>query len=1801
MELAGYVLEPLRIDSDSTLYRGRQAGNAVPILVLAPSQLPQAPGHVRRLEHEVSLAGELDPAWAACPRRIVRQDRRAMLILEDPGGEPMSNGLGRPLELTHFLHVAVGLAAALRKVHEQGLVHKDIKPANVLLDSAGNVRLMGFGIASGLPRELQAPMAPQVIAGTLAYMAPEQTGRMNRSIDSRSDLYSLGVTLYEMLTGTLPFAASDPMELIHCHIARQPAPPSTRVGNIPEPVEAIILKLLAKTAEDRYQTAAGVEADLRRCLTAWQLRRRIDPFRPGDHDVSDRLLIPERLYGREREIETLVAAFDRVVADGAAELVLVSGYSGIGKSSVVNELHKVLVPPRGLFAAGKFDQYKRDIPYATLAQAFQSLVRRLLGQEDDIELGRWRQALLEALGQNGELIIKLIPELVAIIGEQPPVPDLPPQDAQSRFQTVFRRFLGVFARPEHPLALFLDDLQWLDAATLDLLERLIVEQEVKHLLLVGAYRSNEVGPSHPLMRTLAVVRQAGERVNEIVLAPLSPSDVARLVADALHAEPAHVRPLAELVFDRTAGNPFFAIQFTIALADEKLLAFDAELSVWRWDFDRIQAKGFTANVADLMAAKLNRLPASTRQALGLLACLGNIADFDTLALVHGGPQEELRAALWQAARAGLIFRLDGSYAFVHDRVQEAAYALIPDDQRGIAHLRIGRLLVSRTAPEELGESIFDIVNQLNRGAGLIDGQEEREQFATLNLIAGKRAKAATAYASALQYFAIGRGLLAQDEWERCYRLTFDLEFNWGECEYLTGELRSAEQRLAALSARACNTVDLAAVTCVRINLHTTLDQGDRAVEVGLEYLRRIDDGWPLQVTAEHVREDYDRLWELLGSSSIESLVELPLMDDLELRGTMDVLTVLTSPAMYSDENLFRLIVVRMANLSLQHGNSDGACFAYVWLGAVLSSHFGDYPAGLDFGRLGLDLVERFGLDRFRARVYIEFGHRLAPWMQHLSTCRPYVRRAFHLAQEVSDLTYATYSCSILVTHLLASGERLDAVQREAEHGLEFAQNMQFGFIVDIITGQLRLIRMLRGLTPDFASFKDAEFDENRFEQHLGSSPQLKNAACCYWIYKLQSCYHAADFASAVAAASRAAPLLWTAPSQFEVADYHFYAALARAAICDASSAEEGAEHLAAVAAHHAQLALWASHCPENFGSRATLAAAEIARIERRDQDAMHLYEDAIRSAREHGFVQNEGLGNELAARFHAARGFETIAEAYLVNAHACYLRWGADGKIAQLERAHPLPNRAIAPSPPSGTIGTPVELLDLATVVKLSQAISGEIDLDRLIDTLMVIALEHAGGDRGLLILAGAEPLIEAEAVIENDTVKVTLGRAPVSPDDLPESVLRYVIRTQESLLLGDASSEAPFCEDEFVRRNLSRSVLCLPLIKQTKLVGVLYIENGQLSHVFTPARIAVLSLLASQAAISLENARLYTDLRHTEAYLAEAQRLSRTGSFAFSVSSGEVFWSDEVYRIYEYDRTTKITLEINLQRTHPEEEASIVQKILDRVPADGRDCTIEHRLLMPDGSVKNLHVVVHSENGEGADLKYVGTVMDVTESRQAQERLQASLDEKEALLKEVHHRVKNNLQLISSLLNLQAARILDSGVAEKFAESRNRVRAMAMVHENLYRSGNFARVLMRAHIQRLCADLIRAYGMHSAGVDLKIDIDDVQLDLDRAISIGLIINELVSNALKHAFPNGRPGLVRVDLKLAQGRHCVLTVQDDGIGVPVQFDPERADSLGLQLVQDLTDQLHGEISLSRDRGSRFNVSFDVNGLAGAVR
>jgi PAS domain S-box-containing protein len=1590
------------------------AGDRRKVLILFPASDQPAPTTLDRLTHEYSLKDQLDSSWAAKPIELVREHGRTILAFVDSGGELLSARTDVPMEMGRFLLIAIGLAAALHKVHQQGLIHKDINPSHILVDDSTNrVWLTGFGVASRLPRERQSPSPPEFIAGTLSYMAPEQTGRMNRSIDSRSDLYSLGITLYQMLTGALPFNTRDTMELVHCHIARTALPPNQRLETIPGLVAQLVMKLLAKTAEERYQTAAGVEHDLRRCHTEWERRGHIEEFPLAQRDVAARLMIPEKLYGRSREVATLLESFNRVVTTGIPEFVLISGYSGVGKSSVVNELHKALVPPRGLFAAGKLDPHKRDIPYATVAQAFRSLVRQILSKSAT-EVEAWREAFREALGPNGLLMLDLIPELKLVIGEQPPVADLSPRNAQRRFQTVLRQFIGVFARPEHPLALFLDDLQWLDAATLDLLEDLLTQSDIKHLLLIGAYRENEVDVAHPLSRKLETIRRTGATVHDIVLAPLTYEDLTQLISHSIRCETKPPNPLVQVVHEKTGGNPFFAIQFLHALVDEMLLVFDHGDARWFCDLGRIHGKRYTDNVVDLMIVKLNRLPVETQSVLRQLACIGSDAEFALLAITCQITQDELHQSLWEAIRSGLVHCSENSYAFQHDRIREAAYSLVPEDIRTEAHLRLGRLLLEHTLPDKREEMIFEIVNQFNRGSEHIVSQDERFQLAELNLIAGKRAKLSSAYASALIYLNVGAELLLQDGWHRRHELFFALELNRAECEFLTGQPALADRRLMTLSDRAATAVERAAVTCLHIDVCTTLDQSGRAVDVGLNYLRHIGIEWSANPKREEVQREYARIWSLLQGRTIEDLLELPRLEDATSLATVEVLTKVLPPAWFTDHNVACLIICKAVCLSLERGNCDASCVAYVWLARIAISHFSQHEDGLRFGQLSYNLVERQGLKRFEASVCLVLAN-LMHWMRPLRVSRDLLRRAFEAANRIGDLTYGVYASGIENANFLFAGEPLQTVEDQIERSRAYSENAKFGALVEITVSRLAHVRMLRGATPRFGSLDDAQFNELRIEKYLSSTPGLTTAACWYWIRKLQARWIAGDYSAAIDALSRAQPLLWTSSGHLEEVEYHFYGALSLAACCDTAPSGERCRYLDAIAGHHRQLQAWTEHCPENFSNRTALVAAEIARIEGLDLDAMRLYERAISSAREHGFVQIEGVAYEVASHFYSSRGFADITETYLRKARNCYFHWGADGKVRQLDQLYPhLATRERLRS--TAITGPEIQQLDVVTVVKASQALSSEIVLPKLIERLMTIAIENAGADRAVLILPSAgEYLIRAEARASGDRVEVTTRDEPITGATCPESLIRYVIRTQESVILDDATKPNLFSDNHYVGDRQLKSILCLPLIKLGKLIGILLLENALASHAFTTERIAVLELLAAQAAISLENTRLYGDLQEREAKVRRLVDSNIIGIAIIEFDGRVMDANDAILRIVGYNRDD-LAAGLRWNDLTPAEWNIADERALADIAATGACRPYEKEFFRKDGSRAPVLVAGASFD----EVRHQGVVfaLDLTERKRTEAALrEAELRNVDAQMQLAHaNRIATMGQLAASL-----------------------------------------------------------------------------------------------------------------------------------------------------------------------------------------
>ncbi|MEJ2592079.1 MAG: AAA family ATPase [Candidatus Thiodiazotropha sp.] len=1486
------------------LYRATRMQDGLAVLLKVPPASRLTPVLLRLLEHEYELARDLDPSRIVRPVALERHAGTVALVLAQGPTRCLAALLDSPMETQRFLQIAIGTAAALAELHRHELVHKDIKPEHVLLDDAGHVWLTGLGIASRLPRERQNPKPPGNIDGTLAYMAPEQTGRMNRSIDSRSDLYALGTTFYQMLTGVLPFSASDPMEWVHCQVARQPLPPDQRLVGVPGPLSELVMKLLAKTAEERYQSAAGVEADLRHCLGAWEANGRIDPFPLGAHDRADRLLIPEKLYGRQSDIDALLAAFDRVASSGTPEFVLVSGYSGVGKTSVVQELHKALVPLRGLFAAGKLDQYKRDIPYATLIQAIRTLIRQILGKSE-AEVAGWREALQKAVGQNGQLIIDLIPEVELIIGIQPPVTELPPQEAQNRFRMVLRRFLRGFAGADHPMVLFLDDLQWLDAATLELLHQIAMGFEGRYLLLIGAYRDNEVGPTHPLMRIIDTLRKSGSGMREIVLAPLAIEDVNALIADTLHCDAVTARPLAQLVHEKTAGNPFFVIQFLSALADEKLLAFDADRERWTWDLAQLYDRGFTDNVVDLMIRQLGRLPAATLEALEAFACLGNEAETYTLSLVYETTGELLHMVLWEAVRSGLVYRQEERYSFTHDRVQEAAYALVSEPRRKLLHLKIGRLLFARDQQEQLEERIFDVVDQFNRGIEIITDAEERDTLRRLNTAAGRKARSAAAYISARRYLAQAKALLPAEYWNAMNAQSTGIILELAESEYLSGHFEHADGLLSEVLDHAVATSDRILAYRMRLRLYQISGRFNEAMRVSLEALRLYGIEFP--DSDEEIRAaietEIEQVSVNLHGRQIEDLAEVPLSEDAQMRAIIGLLEE-TMPLTYTvNPQLWVLINTRGVNLCLQHGNVEEAPFIYSGYAMILVGVVRDIPAAIRFSEMCIRLNERLPRAAvLRGKLLFHHGAVINVWGRPIAENLPLLEQAFQASLDSGDFANAGYLTYNAIWLHLENGDPLEQVAEIARRYSAFADQNQIDVVDNLDRMEEHFVLALQGRTGSLMDFSHDGFDEAACLDALQQSG-FGLAKAYHHIMKLVAAYLAGEFALALEWAGRTAPILLQVASMVNEVTYHFYHALTLAALYSQVAPEQQAEFKRTLDEVRQKLRYWADNCPENFSNRLSLVSAELARIEGRDMEAMRFYDEAVQSARDNGFVHHAALACEVAARFYQVRGFDRIADAYLHDARAGYERWGALGKIRQLERHYPRLLKATPLAVSTATFAKGARELDIHAVARASQAISGEILLDNLLKTLMRIVLESAGAQHGHLLLMRKEALnLVVTAHVESlEIVTQVRGEPGFNETALPASILNYVRRSRNQLLLEDTTSPNPYLADDYFTYRHPKSILSFPITKQSRLIGVVYLENDLTAHAFTSDRLDVLKLIAAQAAISLENALVHEALQESEERLRLALEATQIGIFDWDVEQDSWIASPVYYSMLGY------------------------------------------------------------------------------------------------------------------------------------------------------------------------------------------------------------------------------------------------------------------------------------------------------------
>ena len=1501
------IVSQIYESANSLVYRGILNENQQPVILKLLKDYP-TPSELYQYQQEYEITRSLNIEETIKAYELRKYQNTQVMLLEDFGGESLKILLERrTFSVSEFLHLAIQITNALGKVHQNKVIHQDINLSNIVLNSqTGQLKIIDFGLSTILSQENPSLKSPNLLEGTLAYMSPEQTGRMNRVIDYRTDFYSLGFTFYELLTNQLPFESVDALELVHCHIAKQPTPPHEINPEIPLPVSEIVMKLMAKMAEDRYQIAWGIKADLETCL-AQSRTGEIKAFPLGYRDISPQLQLSQKLYGRESQIDSLLAAFDRVASaeeqpvgasnpttnqsqncqrQGQTELMLISGYSGIGKSALVQELYKLITQKRGYFIAGKFDQLQRDIPYQALVGAFQELVRQLL-TETEPQLQQWQEQIRRALGINGQIIIDVIPEVELIIGKQNPVPELPPTEAQNRFNLAFQNLIHVFCEKEHPLVLFLDDLQWTDSATLQLIQLIMTDFTTQYLFVIGAYRDNEVSATHPTMLTLSEMKKQGVVINHLSLSPLNLNQVNEFIADTLKTECVSTQRLAELVWQKTQGNPFFIKEFLKSLYTEQLLNFDPNAGAWYWDLEQIITRNITDNVVEFMADKIQTLSESAQKVLRLAACIGNQFDLPTLSIINETSPKETANKLWDAIQAGLILPVGDEYKFIqtdrnsndlkitykfaHDRIQQAAYSLIPPDDKQAVHWKVGQLLLQNTPPQNLQKKIFDIVNQLNFGIEAIDVQLQRDKLAQLNLIAGKKAKASAAWKPAWNYLRIGINCLSADSWFREYDLTLALYVETVEAAILSGHVEEMEKLANLVLQQATSLLDKVKVYEVKIQAYTAQNKPLEAIETALSVLKLLGIRFPKKPTKLNIFLELVKTKLRLAGKRIEDLIDLPVMTNPDKLAAMRILSTVVSAAHLATPELLPIIAFKQVNLSIKYGNTSVSSCAYATYAVILSGEtVGDIETGYQFGQLALLLLDKFNTKELQARTIFIVNYFVNHWKEHLRETLNPLQNAYSIALETGDLEYAAYSVCVYCYHSYVLGKELATVEGEmAMYSNALGQlKQETSYYYNQLIRQVVL--NLMGRAEDKCRLIGESYDETKMlPLHIEANAQ--NLCRSLYFFKLVLCYIFQDYQQAIENAKSAEKYSDSAVGTIPL--YHFYNSLVYLAIYSDAPKSEQKLILQKVKANQKKIKKWAQFAPMTHLHKFYLVEAERYRVLGETTLAIDYYDRAIALARQHDYINEEALANELAAKFYIAWGKEQVAQAYMTNAYYCYLRWGATAKITDLERQYPeLLKRFIKAnlsdksrsnlSDTSNSISG--ETLDLAALMKASGAIASEIELDKLLTTLMKILLESCGAQTGYLILESQGQLrVEASGEANSNQVMV-LQSTPIETC-LPLSIIHYVERTQEGLIESDVAREGRFTQDAYIKTQQPKSILCAPLLNQGQLIGIVYLENNLADGVFTADRLEVIQLLSTQAAIALTNARLYTQVQSTQ------------------------------------------------------------------------------------------------------------------------------------------------------------------------------------------------------------------------------------------------------------------------------------------------------------------------------------------------
>ncbi len=1518
-EIPGYSLEEVIFESGRTwLWRGRRQRDGLWVMIKGAASSEQSAQELAEIqhEHEITRALEIDGVLRA--EELVRGENGSALILENTEGLPLRKLMDAArFDLLDSLKIAVSLLNTLGEVHRQGILHKMINPLNIFVDPAlGTVKLTGFGLATRLSKENLTTLSPQLSRETLPYISPEQTGRMNRVLDYRSDFYSLGATLYELFSGRVPFHSREAMEIIHAHIARQPPPPDEIEPQVPRVLSNLVMKLIAKRAEARYQSHSGLAADLLACVEQLENQGSLSDFPLAHHDIPKELQIAPGLYGREDEIIALEAALERV-SQGATEMVLVSGSAGVGKTALVGEIYKSVAQKNGFFISGKFDQLRHNIPYSALIQALRGLIREV-SVEEKSGRERWKSRIQAALGPNGQLVTRVIPELEQVIGPQPPLPQMGALESRNRFTAVLLEFIGLFCEKNHPLVIFLDDLQWVDADTLKLVERIAQDPERKPLLFLGAYRDNKVDADHRLTAAIAVFKKTGQPLQTIPLKPLNPENISQLLVHTCHCRLEEAKPLAELLMRKTGGNPFFVSQFLTVLSEKELISYSPEEKRWTWDLAAIEFLAVTENVVALLIDRLHRFSSETRRLLSLAACIGNTFDLETLELISGAGSGELYENLLPALETGLILGLsqapqpdnltDGasaessSYKFLHDRVQQAAYALIAQKERKPVHLQIGQTLLKQYAPEKGDALLLDIVHHLNLARGLKDKWKERSRLAELNLEAGRQARAASAFEQALEYFTIGLDLLGAAAWKRQYPLTLSLHEEATEMSWLCGRFELMEKLAGAVKDNAREDPDLANVYQCRIKAYTNQGELKKAMETGEAILEKL--GCQLsRLSLDQWQQALVQIKSSLAGKSVADVMGFEPLTQLDAEVLVPILFELHvaygEAGVTLDGGLWQPIASKRISFLLNHFHPKHSPEFYCLLGRIYCVYMQDFEFGYELGRLGIQLMEALDLKEINGRVSGGFNGAIRSCREPLSASLDPLLEAHKMAIETGDFHNAGRSAVSRCQIAFMCGKELNWLKGELST-LKAALEK-----IDYIIGSRHAEMQTKAVT--ILMEEPATLSSGIMDQyHRVTGAEFVYHEQSHFNYQklvLQTLF--GEYEAARETVFEMINLMKTYKDSLVDPLANCYQSLALLALCNQGSEGEKEETLTQVNDNQALLEKLARSAPPNYRHKHHLVEAERMRVlEGQIDTIMHHYDQAIALARESGFIHEEALANELAARYLLNQGLNDDARAYLRSAMKKYEAWGAKRKVAHLKSRYPeliADDRAEVAASPSAN-------LDLATMLKASEAISSTIELEPLLEILLGILIENAGAQTAALILeTEGQSLIAARGSNEQIECFLPLSLPVEKTQSLSLSVISWVKQTREHLVLDNASREERFAGDDYIWRERPKSILCAPIHHQSALTGIIYLENNLVEGAFTPRRFEVIKHLSSQIAISLENARLHENLKKALDELKASETSLREENVRLRARSKDRFRfgdiigkSEPMQRVYE-------------------------------------------------------------------------------------------------------------------------------------------------------------------------------------------------------------------------------------------------------------------------------------------------------------